>query len=329
MVGSIIMSSLTPRLDKLDKNYIINGNFDFWQRGSSSVAAVQFNYYADRWFNQSGANTSATISRQSSGLADSIYCLRWTAGSTSSQFNFQQALESIFVNPLKGKYVTFSIKARVNSGNVRTYAATAFKNATADTKSGGSWSQIGISTSTVLTTSFQTLKVTVLIPNDGSANGLRFGFQDGGTGLAADYVEITDAMLVVSNNGEDIVPDYFVGAGRNYLEELRLCQRYFERWDASRPGFFPGYSVNTTVTYIVIPYAAEKRVSPAISRDLTGGLLWNNGGSTIAVTTHGGLGSANTIAAQMFPQVAGGLATGGGIQYSFSSTAFLNLDAEL
>ena len=52
--------SLTPRLDRLDKNYIINGNFDFWQRGTStSTSGV---YLADR-FRTSLSGGSYVVSR--------------------------------------------------------------------------------------------------------------------------------------------------------------------------------------------------------------------------------------------------------------------------
>src|SRR5690348_2064259 len=45
------MSTLTPRVDKIDKNYLINGNFDFWQRIAGSDLTVTTNraYGADRW----------------------------------------------------------------------------------------------------------------------------------------------------------------------------------------------------------------------------------------------------------------------------------------
>lgn len=59
--------SLTPRLDRLSDNLIINGNFDFWQRNTSSViaaAASDKNYVADRWSHTSYfASGSKTVSR--------------------------------------------------------------------------------------------------------------------------------------------------------------------------------------------------------------------------------------------------------------------------
>ena len=59
--------SLAPRIDKLDKNAIINGNFDFWQRvvGNSSQMLLSNNqgsfFTADRAFSQASALGGGTL----------------------------------------------------------------------------------------------------------------------------------------------------------------------------------------------------------------------------------------------------------------------------
>jgi hypothetical protein len=74
--------SLTPRLDRAEPNKIINGNFDFWQRGTSlliAAGASDKNYLADRWSHTSFfASGSITVSRSvdiPSGLKDATYSM--------------------------------------------------------------------------------------------------------------------------------------------------------------------------------------------------------------------------------------------------------------
>lgn len=227
---------LTPRLDNLDRNFLINGNFDFWQRNTSFATILQFGYYADRWANQSAANTSASISRQLSGLQDSTYCLRWLAGSVTSRFNITQAFEADFANKLKGKSATASLKIRVNSGNVRPYRIRVYNNSVANTLTGGAFVLIAETQDLVPTLSFQTFSLNFSVPNDSSANGFRVEITDTVSGLATDYVEVTDFMIVESFNGVENTPSSYVRAGGDLSGEIALCNRYFEKsYDLDTP----------------------------------------------------------------------------------------------
>lgn len=75
--------SLTPRLDRAEKNFIINGNLDLWQRGTSllltSAGPSDKNYLADRWSHTNFfASGSITVSRSvdvPSGLKDATYSM--------------------------------------------------------------------------------------------------------------------------------------------------------------------------------------------------------------------------------------------------------------
>lgn len=60
------MSGLTPRVNKLERNEILNGNFDFWQRTTSlTLTNGNVGYSADRFktYNQGTTSKSITVAR--------------------------------------------------------------------------------------------------------------------------------------------------------------------------------------------------------------------------------------------------------------------------
>ena len=117
-----------------------------------------------------------------------------------------------------------------------------------------------------------------------------------------DYVRITGVQLEVG-------PVSTPYEQRSFAEELRRCQRYFERIHIDGTDvFLVGNNQFNSVTYHYIPFLVEKRVIPTVSLDATGfhnyacGTGSNGTGNLTAGTfskskmhiTTGGLG-ANTI----------------------------------
>jgi hypothetical protein len=87
------------------ENRIINGAFDFWQRGTSSTALGYV--AADRWFNQRSVGGTATMSRQSHTVGDKF-------GVNSPQFYLRQTVS--------GQSGTASARIRQSIEGVRSYA---------------------------------------------------------------------------------------------------------------------------------------------------------------------------------------------------------------
>jgi len=100
-------------LNAAGKNFIINGNFDIWQRGTSFSNAT--NYSADRWFHIYTENISRQSFSSIPEIAGSIYYLRWTPGG-ATYHGMQQKIENGAVY-LSGKTVTVSFWARSNTFN--------------------------------------------------------------------------------------------------------------------------------------------------------------------------------------------------------------------
>jgi hypothetical protein len=102
------------------ENRIINGAFDFWQRGTSFTANA---YGADRWFNNATGGT-VTMSRQAFSLGDTLgsnnptYFLRQTvSGQTlsDSTASINQLIEG--VRSYAGQTITILGWARRSSGS--------------------------------------------------------------------------------------------------------------------------------------------------------------------------------------------------------------------
>lgn len=252
----------TPRIDRLDKNFLINGNFDFWQRNTTFSAT---GYTADRW--RATISGSATITRNAASIPDGAsYSARYTSGGGASFF-LVQALESVILRPLKGRTVTVVVKIKRNATYDANFTFALEKNATADTVTGGTWSSIATTTianANIPTASFLTVSLTAVVPNDGTANGLRVYMGHNGSAVNGSILDMAQAQLVIG----DQVPTEYNFASANYADELRLCRRYYERgqfgiqWDAATGGVVTlGWPITFTSSKRVVPSGSLTYIS--------------------------------------------------------------------
>ena len=108
----------------LSPNYVINGGFDIWQRGTTFNAVPAYTYCADRWqvtYKDSGITLNASQQTFTPGSAPAAgnegqYFLRLSnsAYTTGHTYYFAQKVED--VRTLAGQTVTLSYWARVSSG---------------------------------------------------------------------------------------------------------------------------------------------------------------------------------------------------------------------
>lgn len=220
----------------VSSNLLINGGFDIWQRGTSQTAGG----YAsdDRWANQHNASTKSH-SRQEFTVGQTDvpnnpkYYSRTVVASagTSGAYVFKmQSIED--VTRLGGKIVTLSLWAKADaSKNISLEMLQNFG-------SGGSTDVQGIGVAKLaLTTSWQMLTVTFALPSisgktvgANSHTGLRIWFESGSdlaglSGSLGNQSGTFDIANVQLNYGSVALP--FVP--RSFTDELRLCQRYFEK----------------------------------------------------------------------------------------------------
>jgi hypothetical protein len=214
------------------KNYLINSNFDFWQRALTFNAPGQFSYVADRWYNQSTLNSGCQINRgnnqaefTAAGISGTNY-LNYLYNTAAPQMNLNQALEYSMVSELRGKTVTFSIYMKKNLANPRSYTIAIAKNASVDVISTGTWNIIAstLIPNASLGPNLTRFSVTATIPNDGTANGLKVMVYDNATGTAGDFITLAQASLNIGS-----VPAEYQTNGESPNGELQACQRYYQK----------------------------------------------------------------------------------------------------
>ena len=278
------------------KNFVINGNFDIWQRGTTFTNAVVGSYTADRWQIVDGTQTG-TLTQQTTGApTGSRYVLRNTYTAAGSYGNFWQGIETNNASQLWGRTVTFSYKVRKNATLTTTLNIVVGKSATVDAGYGATWTVIGstpipnasLPTGTT-SADWYFATITVAIPNDGTANSLRVGLTQDAVSPNGAYWEISQAQLEIGS-----VATTFTRAGGTIQGELAACQRYYWRQinDATYTMYGFGSAASTTSAWITIKTPVTMRVLPT-SVDYSGiapidaGGSWGGNISNVALSYSG------------------------------------------
>ena len=303
------------------ENRIINGAFDFWQRGTSSTAN---GYLADRWANSLLGGT-VTLSRQSFSAGDTLgsnnptFYLRQTVSGQStaaSYASFYQTIEG--VRSYAGQTITILGWARRSSGsgNMAVEAYQYFG-------SGGSPSSfVFVAPQTVtLTGSWAPFAITMSIP---SISGKTLGTNNNDylllnfwTSAGSDLNARTNS-LGIQTIGVDLwgihvkVGTHTTSAVDLYRQpelgpELARCQRYFEYVHASAA--IPS-SASTGILVAPFVFAVTKRGTPTVAQAQNNYLYNQTGVSSTAsshiVTLYGGVayrGCTNIASQQQFSEL--------------------------
>ena len=207
------------------KNKIINGNFDFWQRGASFLSiTITGTRVADRWFvwETGGIGGSVDITRQAftPGQTDvpgePEFYLRWATTAGDSYFRIMQRIEDARV--CANRVLTFSYYAKADA------AVTVTTDGRYNFGSGGS-GLLGFDAfdASALTTSWQKFSGTITTP---SVTGKTFGtshFCEIEFQLASGNSRIIDIARVQLEEG----PAATAFEERPIALERLLVERYF------------------------------------------------------------------------------------------------------
>jgi len=260
------------------KNKIINGNFDFWQRGTSVTGVTSGQYVADRWISLR-AGTTANVSQQSFTLGQTdvpnepTHFYRSVVTSVAGAGNYYLSAHRIeSVRTFAGQTATLSFWAKADaSKNIAVEFVQTFG-------TGGSPSAavsgIGVTTC-ALTTSWQKFTITVSIPSIsgktlGSDNndiltiafwldaGSNFNSRTNSLGQQSGTFDIAQVQLEAGS----VATPFEV---RPLGLELALCQRYYEVHSNDIFGSTAATSTPGSAANIIYYFKVEKRASPTMT----------------------------------------------------------------
>jgi hypothetical protein len=248
------------------RNRLVNGNFQFWQRGTTT--STTGTYLADRWIAQ---NISTQLQSTDVPLAAFPFSIEF--GGTTATFPYiAQRLEPIEAANLIGTELTISFWAKNTSGNSTLYVELSYPQTTsvytstmvsfgatqlANPPTVSSWGYYTFTwSSSLMTTALaQGLEVRIVRDNTGPCTTRVTGIQLESGGAATPFERLP------------------------VQQQLALCQRYYHQGGNGAPGIFNGvttarYSVMLPVTMRTVPVttaiAAPIIINPTVAEQQTG-----------------------------------------------------------
>lgn len=306
----------TPRIDRAERNYILNGDMRLAQRGTSFVAIANGAFSADRWGYYKVGTMVHTVSQDTDvpTFAESGYFfqnslrLNLTTADTSMAATdyclIQQRIEGFNWANLAQKpfVISFWVKATLagvyhihlrNNGADRNLVSP-FTIASSNvwqlisipipaSPSGGNWNYtnaigllVGITIASGRTGTVAGWETTGATPDC-------FAAQVNGVNTGATDFRITGVSVTEGTTA----PAVFMTAGKDRSTEMALCQRYYEITGiANETSLASG--AQTGVGFA--PFRVEKRATPTVNIEGNGtanSLRNQNNGATVTGVTYG------------------------------------------
>ena len=237
-----------------NRNYIINGDFDVWQRGTSFTisSAGPGEYTADRWKFE-GNNFSGSLTRQSFATNQTdvpncpAYYARWINTTTMPAGQKVQFLQPIELKPngfkLANQEVTFScwlksVSGTIPDGNIKLIKESAVYPSVGAI--GTTWTKF-------------THTWTVWNSNQGY---MWIGFECPATYSLTNGLDIAHCQLEI---GDTATPF----ENKTYGQELFACQRYWQRVKEN----WWAYATSTSVIDSFVQFIPDMRAAPSVTLD--------------------------------------------------------------
>lgn len=321
-------SELAPRVGVLEAaqilspNYLINGAFDIWQRGTSGFTS---GYFADRWF-LNGSNNGS----RSTDVPNSNFTYSAAAWNTSNSWSgISQRIEGSLAKELVGKTVTVS-------GWFKRTGTSAGASLSVNADSANSLDNFGATTylgfaalsSTAPANSWVFYSATFSFSFPSSvANGVQFTFKhDGPSGSnlgglwAGLQIEVGSTAKSFRRNSP------------NSQGELAACQRYFQVYGGSPTNIEICHGTVSTGTNAVtyLPLIVEMRTPPTFTAGPAGDFRQHVPGVVISATTLVALNVSSTKLISINTTAGSGFTPGHNVKLqSNAATGIIQLSAEL
>ena len=289
-------------------NILINGGFEFWQRGGSFSAPANNAYTADRWKVSTNNAADAVISANSSTTDNSGTSAQVVISGSPSGSNW--FLVNLIENysDYAGKTITVTARVKCSVTNaVRVFLYDGVTQPLSSYHSGsGNW---------------ETLTVSLTVSS--APTLLRVGLGFGGNGDMQNGTYYFDnVMLVLGSQASVFVPT-------DHATELNQCQRYFNQIAGTASEFLTtSLHDSTTVSRGPIRFPVRMRVSPTLTvYGQTAFVVVSLGGNYTATAASPG---SQTPDGFLLNVTVSGLTTGGcGLIATLNSTAYITADAEI
>lgn len=277
----------TPEINLIQdygRNYIINGNFDFWQRGTIFTSAANGAYTTDRFvYSKSGTGVHTidiSTDTPSSEIRYSLRLLTTTADTSlaaSDLYFLSYRMEGNDLQSIAGKTITLSFYVKAPKAGVY---CVAFRNGSVDrsfikeytVNTANTWERKSVSLThdTTGTWNYNTgigLIVSWTLAAGSNAQNTTDTWHSGNFVSTVNQVNAVDTVngefrisqIQITEGSEDLP---FRRAGRTIGEELQLCQRYYQRGRVdvimyADNGGFSGY---------YYPWITTMRATPTVSQ---------------------------------------------------------------
>lgn len=201
------------------RNRIINGDMRIDQRnaGASVTVTTSGAYTVDRWYVQ--PNNASVTTQRVAGSGAFQNALRITGAASVTQCYVQQKIEALNSYDLAGQTITVTIRA---SSSTLTSLTCYVERATAGVDN---WSTFATDKTQSITINSTPTDYSFQATLSGSAtNGIRFIFATGA--FTSGTLDITGVQLEAGTVASPF-------ERRDYGRELMMCQRYYQRYQAT------------------------------------------------------------------------------------------------
>jgi hypothetical protein len=333
-------------------NLLINGDFQVAQRGAgphtnaaeslSNATNSDDAYLLDMWVFLAEGSDTCDVSRSTADLpSGGAAAILLDVETANRKFGIAQFIESTDTIPLRSQTVSLSFKAKVTGSSISNIRAGVMAwDGTADAVTSdvvSAWAVVGTNPTLVanwtfentpanlaVTTSWQTFRVEGVVLDTASTNNLGvFIWVDDTDATIGEFLYITDVRLEVSPTSSDYVR-------RRYVEELALCQRYFQRQSGTSTPIGIGVIMSGAGARVLchLPGPMRIAVAPTFGAANLYDEVVNNASVTALTSISGTAGSTVTCRVDA-GNTAGVAGEGAYLQFDSSGLGYMNISAEL